>query len=53
MRFTIHLFRETYGSVENYLMDECEMTLEEVEELKEVLVVRVGFNENELYPPRR
>lgn len=52
MKATLTLFRETYGSFEKYVRDQCGLSKEEVIRLRGMLVVDAGATVRGLRRPK-
>ncbi|KAI8987640.1 protein-tyrosine phosphatase-like protein [Mycotypha africana] len=52
MKETIRQMKEKYGSIEGYIRDECKLTTEEIQKLKDLMIVPIRFEERQLYRPR-
>lgn len=52
MRETIRKVVEKYGSIEGYVRTECGLTTEQIEALRDLLIVRIRFEERQLFRPK-
>jgi hypothetical protein len=44
--------KERYGSFEGYVKDGCGLTSEEIQSIRELMVVPIRFEERQLYRPK-
>ncbi|KAI8984742.1 protein-tyrosine phosphatase-like protein [Mycotypha africana] len=52
MRLCIQQLRKKYGSFEDYVRDKCGLTNEEVNLIRELMIVPIRFEERQLHRPR-
>lgn len=52
MKETIRQVKETYGSIEDYVRNECGLTDQQIEALRDLMVVRIRFEERQLFRPK-
>lgn len=52
MKLTISQLKEKYGSFEGYVRDGCGLSTEEINLIREIMVVPVPFEERQLYRPK-
>jgi hypothetical protein len=52
MMLTIKTLREKYGSFEGYARNACGLRMDEINALRELLIVPIKFEERQLYRPR-
>ncbi|KAI7869863.1 protein-tyrosine phosphatase-like protein [Spinellus fusiger] len=52
MKQTILMVEEVYGSMEGYLIAECKLTSQEIQGIRDLLVVPIPFEERQLFRPR-
>lgn len=49
MMETIRQTKEKYGSIEGYVRNECGLTDEQIGALRDLLIVRIPFEERQLF----
>jgi hypothetical protein len=49
MRLTIQQFRQKYESFENYATSACGLTGDEIQKIKNLMVVPIKFDQRQLY----
>lgn len=49
MKCTINQLREKYGSFEGYVRDGCGLSDQEIQSIKELMIVPIRFEERQLY----
>lgn len=52
MKETIRLVNEKYGSIEGYVRDACKLTQEEIQKVKDLMIVPIRFEERQLFRPK-
>ncbi|KAG0169805.1 hypothetical protein DFQ28_002856 [Apophysomyces sp. BC1034] len=52
MKETIRLVNETYGSIEGYVRNECRLTTEQIESVRDLMIVPIRFEERQLFRPK-
>ncbi|CAO0802452.1 unnamed protein product [Mucor circinelloides] len=52
MKETIRQLKEKYGSIEGYVRQECQLTSNEVQRLRDLMVVPIRFEERQLFRPK-
>ncbi|KAI8328347.1 hypothetical protein BD560DRAFT_73408 [Blakeslea trispora] len=52
MKETIQLVKEKYGSIEDYIRNECKLATEEIEKVKKLMIVPIRFEERQLFRPK-
>lgn len=52
MKETIRQLKEKYGSIEGYVRDECQLTSNEIQRLRDLMVVPIRFEERQLFRPK-
>ncbi|CEI89058.1 hypothetical protein RMCBS344292_03431 [Rhizopus microsporus] len=52
MKETIRLVKEKYGSIEGYIRNECGLRQEEIQGIKDLMIVPIRFEERQLFRPK-
>ncbi|KAI9317668.1 protein-tyrosine phosphatase-like protein [Dichotomocladium elegans] len=52
MKNTIADLKKTYGSIEGYVRDKCGLTTDQIEALRDLMIVKIAFEERQLFRPR-
>ena len=52
MRETIRCLKEKYGSIQDYVQNVCGLSKAEIGALRELMIVRVPFEERQLFRPK-
>ncbi|KAI8384056.1 protein-tyrosine phosphatase-like protein [Blakeslea trispora] len=52
MKLAIQQLKQTYGSIEAYVMRECGLSKGEVDAIRQLMVVPIRFEERQLYRPK-
>lgn len=52
MKETIRQVKEKYGSIEGYVRDECKLTQEDIQKVKDLMIVPIRFEERQLFRPK-
>jgi hypothetical protein len=52
MKETIRQLKEKYGSIEGYVRDACKLTEDEIQRVKDLMIVPIRFEERQLFRPR-
>ncbi|KAI7849686.1 protein-tyrosine phosphatase-like protein [Circinella umbellata] len=52
MRETIRLLKEKYGSAEGYIQNVCGLSKEQIERLRNLMIVPIPFEERQLFRPK-
>lgn len=52
MRLTIQQLKETYGSFEGYVHEACGLSYDEINLIREIMIVPIRFEERQLYRPK-
>jgi hypothetical protein len=49
MKATIQQVKERYGSIEGYVVNECGLTMEQLQGIRDLMVIPIRFEERQLY----
>lgn len=52
MKETIRQLKEKYGSIEGYVRKECQLTDEQIQRVRDLMIVPIRFEERQLYRPK-
>ena len=52
MKLAIQQLKETYGSFEAYVIQQCGLSQIEVEAIRQLMIVPIRFEERQLYRPK-
>lgn len=52
MKETICQVKKKYGSIEGYVKNECKLTEEEIQRVRDLMIVPIRFEERQLFRPK-
>jgi hypothetical protein len=52
MKETIRQVKEKYGSIEEYVLNQCQITPEQVQQIRDLMIVPIRFEERQLFRPK-
>jgi hypothetical protein len=52
MKLTISQLKQKYGSFEGYVRDGCGLTSQEIQFIRQLMIVPIRFEERQLYRPK-